>query len=112
LIQLSPKASENSIRLELEKKGKRALQQAAQVNSSFPCRARGHLSNVGRDHALVWVGNPWLASKKNPMQGQILDAGQKWTAPATSTPDFFVRSESWKPHLRLLHFSAAVVVEA
>jgi hypothetical protein len=44
------------------------------------------------------------------MQGQILDAGQKWML-AQPPRQTFVRSESWKPHLRLLHFSASIVMK-
>ena len=61
--------------------------------------------------ALVWVGTLSSPTRKNPIKAKFSMQGKNGRSRNVQA-GLFVRSESWKPHLRLLHFSAAVVLEA
>jgi hypothetical protein len=93
----SSKASENSIRLELQKKGK-SVAQAAQVKPSFPCRARGHYPTGGQGPWFGLSGHAALARLQEKSDARPNSRCRAKMDARNLYAGLFVRSESWKPH--------------
>lgn len=76
---------------------------------SFPCRARGIIQRGGRDHALVWVASCLSSPRENPMQGQILDAGQNGRSRNLRAGLSFARKAG--SHIAAAPLSASIVMK-